>query len=360
MLLLRSCFKRVLGNASGITLMIVLLTLVSCGGPKPKPFVSFYYWKSNYKLQANEIKALQDNQVQQLYVRYFDIVYDEQLKMAIPAAAIRFAKADVVCPIVPVVFIKNKVFEQSDSTAIDSLSEHTVALLNQINKAAGIKARALQIDCDWTSKTAPRYFYFLRLLRQKLDAHDDGGTFASLTMLMSTIRLHQVKYADKQGVPPVDKGVLMFYNMGEINTSDMSSIYNRSTGQKYLAALNSYRLPLDVALPIFAWGMQMRDGTIIALLNKMDVRDFQQKDEFVMIRENRFKAIKSFFKGGYYFKEGDEVKVEQVSEQALKDMADDLKANYPNHFQQVIFYDLDSINLSRYDQKVFQKTIARF
>ncbi len=87
--------------------------------------------------------------------------------------------------------------------------------INQINKSVSIKCRALQIDCDWTTKTAPKYFYFLQQIREKLDAHEDGGTFASLAMLSATIRLHQVKYPEKSGMPPVDKGVLMFYNMGE-------------------------------------------------------------------------------------------------------------------------------------------------
>jgi hypothetical protein len=218
----------------------------------------------------------------------------------------------------------------------------------------------LQLDCDWTSNTAPKYFYFLRLLRKKLDAHEDGGTFASLTMLASTIRLHQVKYADKQGVPPVDKGVLMFYNMGEINTSDVNSIYDAKTSQKYLSSLNSYRLPLDIAIPIFSWGIQIRDGAVLGLLNKMDLRDFENKNEFSQLRKNRFKAVNSFFKNGFYFKQGDEVKVEQMDAQTLGAMADDLKANYPNHFQQVIFYDLDSINLSRYEKDIFQKTINHF
>lgn len=341
-------------------LILVTLIISSCGGEKLKPFVSFYYWKSNYQLDSTERNVLKENNVQQLYVRYFDIVYDETLKVAIPAAPVRLTKTDIVNPIVPVVFIRNKVFEQLDSIAIYKLADKTVTMLNQINKSVGIKCRALQIDCDWTSSTAPKYFYFLKQIREKLDAHEDGGTFASLAMLSATIRLHQIKYPEKAGIPPVDKGVLMFYNMGEISTSELNSIYDQKTSQKYLSSLSAYTLRLDIALPIFAWGIHIREGRIVELLNKMDSRDFQNKEEFVQLSANRFKTASAFFKKGFYFQAGDEVKVEEVDEITFKPMIADLKRSYPNQFQQVIFYDLDSLNISRYAKDFFQKTVAAF
>lgn len=89
-----------------LSLCLVTLLMSSCGGEKLKPFVSFYYWKSTYQLDSTELKVLQENKLQQLYVRYFDIVYDEATKSAIPVAPITFEKKDIVNPIVPVVFVK--------------------------------------------------------------------------------------------------------------------------------------------------------------------------------------------------------------------------------------------------------------
>jgi hypothetical protein len=343
-----------------VLLFTFTLFASSCGGEKLKPFVSFYYWKSNYKLDSTELNVLRDNKLQQLYVRYFDIVYDEAIKSAIPVAPIVFEKKDIVNPIVPVVFVKNRVFEQLDSTAIFKLVDSTINMVNTINKSVGIKCRAIQIDCDWTASTASKYFYFLQKIREKLDAHEDGGTFASLAMLSATIRLHQVKYPEKAGMPPVDKGVLMFYNMGVINTSDVNSIYDQKTSLQYLSKLSAYKLRLDIALPIFARGIQIRDGQVIALLNKMDNRDFKNKQEFTPITKNRYRAVSAFFKNGFNFKVGDEVKVEEVDEQSFGPMVADLKKYYPNQFQQVIFYDLDPVNISRYSIDFFQKTVTAF
>ena len=341
-------------------ILLCAIVMSSCGGPQLPPVVSFYFWKTNYHLDAAEKNAILQNQTQQIYVRYFDIVYDENLKQAVPAAPVHFDKADVITPIVPVVFIKNRVFEMLDSAAVDTLVEHSVILLNQINRTVKVKAQELQIDCDWTKKTSAMYFHFLKSLRKKIDAHDEGITFKSLTMLSATIRLHQVKYPEREGVPPVDKGILMFYNMGKIDASDVNSIYDQKISQAYLPSLAKYPLRLDVALPVFAWGIHLRDGAVVELLNKMDSRDFKDTATFTFVRENRYRAKSSFFKNGFYFKEGDEVKVEEQTEKSLQTMAQDLKHSYPKRLQQIIFYDLDSLNISRYEHEVFKKTATYF
>ena len=340
-----------------VVLVFVLMLLSACGGKKPNPFVSFYYWKSQYQLDTAERKALSDNKVEQLYVRYFDVVFDERLHKAIPQAPIQFQKQDLQTPIVPVVFIKNKVFEQLDSLALDTLAEQTIAMINQINHAAGLKARALQIDCDWTARSKDNYFHYLRQLRRIIDEHEHKTTFAPMAMLTATIRLHQVKYPEQQGIPPVDKGVLMFYNMADINASEVNSIYDEQTSKKYIGSLASYPLRLDIALPIFAWGIQLRDAQVVGLLNKIDLKDLQHSPEFSLRTANRYKVNSSFFKNGTYFKEGDELKIELVDQAALVQLAQTVQKNYPNQFQQIIFFDLDAINLARYDKDVFQKIV---
>ena len=81
--------------------------------------------------------------------------------------------------------------------------------------------------------------------------------------LSATIRLHQVKYREETGVPPVDYGVLMYYNMGHISAMGANSIYDRSTALRYLGKLREYPLPLDIALPMFAWGVHSADGQVL-------------------------------------------------------------------------------------------------
>ncbi|MFA6149996.1 MAG: hypothetical protein WC716_01665 [Chitinophagaceae bacterium] len=338
-------------------LLASLVVLFSCSSKKTKPAVSFYYWRTELSLKKNEKAALKENQVSAIYLRCFDIVYDEKLKRAVPHAILRFRDTELVAQIVPVVFIKNQVFLELDSNGIDTLAEHTFLLLEQINQSQSISAKELQIDCDWTQKTSENYFHFLRLLKQKLGAKPRSFPAAKLS---ATIRLHQIKYAGLQGVPPVDKGVLMFYNMGKINGSPVSSVYDRNLSRSYLAALNKYPLPLDFALPVFAWGIHLRRGQVIELLNKMDSRDFANKNEFEANGKSRFIAKQSVFKNGFYFKAGDEIKVEEIEAQDFESMAEDLTEHYKRPIEQLIFYDLDSINISRYEKDIFKKVATDF
>jgi hypothetical protein len=84
------------------------------------------------------------------------------------------------------------------------------------------------------------------------------------TRLSATIRLHQYKFPDRTGVPPADRGLLMFYNTGDIHDPDEpNSIFQPAAAEKYLhGAPPRYPLPLDVALPVFSWTLIYRDGDL--------------------------------------------------------------------------------------------------
>lgn len=332
-------------------IVLFYLLLQACSGKQPAG-VSFYYWKTVYAPAANEQAILQHAKVQRLYVRYFDIRYDAALKRAIPVSPVHFDARPAPAEVVPVIYLKNNVLEALSVPLLDSLALQTLALVRQINTATGLSMRELQIDCDWTHSTAKAYFRYLLALKAAI-----GDTAISLS---ATIRLHQVKYPDKTGIPPVDKGVLMYYNMGKIGNSPESSIYDRDIALRYIASCNTYPLALDFALPVFSWGVQLRQGKVLTLLNKTDSRFVSSDSRFIRVSAKRFRAVASFFKDGFYFRTGDEVKTEEVTGTELLEMAKDLSHFYHKPVTRIIFYDLDSLNISRYDQDVFQEVTHHF
>lgn len=333
-----------------VLFFVVLLSFIACHRAKDQPAISFYYWRTHFALKANEAGALHDNHVAQLYLHYFDINYEPALTRSIPVAPITFSqKVPDSIAIVPVVYIKNNVLENSKPEQIGALAANTWRLISQINNAAGIAIKELQLDCDWTATTAPLYFAFIDSLRKYAVQNKRP------VLLSATIRLHQVKYPDKTGVPPVDKGVLMYYNMGKINTSEQLSIYDRPTALKYISACKKYPLRLDVALPVFAWCIHLREGKVVELLGKMDERDLLQDSLFTKTGNYRYRANTDLFKNGFYFKANDEVKVEQLGKDQILQMAQDLNSNCSKSLHQVLFYDLDSLNISRYDAQIFKQ-----
>ena len=322
----------------------IFLVFVSCKQNEDQGTdISFYYWKSVFT--SKEEKCLKLNECKNIYIRYFDLIKEGQIR---PVAIIQFIQIPWL-NVIPVVFIKNEVFNNTDSITVDSLVQNTAKLVRQINLKNKLTVNEIQFDCDWTEKTQKFYFYFLKQF---------GKAFP--VDLSATIRLHQVKYKFKSGIPPVKRGVLMYYNMGKINSDTSNSIYDRNLALKYLPYLKSYTLPLSVALPVFGWGIQSRDGKVIALLNKMNETDFIADTNFAEQARNIFRVKNYCFKSGFYFVKNDLVKLEFVLEKDLMEMAEDLNSNLISKPKEIIFYDLDTINLNRYNENICKKVADNF
>jgi hypothetical protein len=247
-----------------------------------------------------------------------------------------------------VVYIKNRVFERLNKTGSSLLAANVYKLVSAISTAKKITTREIQFDCDWTDGTRAAYFDFLQQYHG-----------LSKQIITATIRLHQVKYRLRTGVPPVDYGVLMFYNMGDIAAGTANSIYDKSIAAKYIPALEHYPMPLDIALPIFAWGLQVREGRVIKLLNKMNFLHFENDSNFTVLPQKRFAVKYACFHGGYYFKENDLVKTEHVTEEDLLQMADQINQHTNHRIRNLIFYDLDKENLALYEKNIFCKILDR-
>jgi len=326
----------------------LLSVILLCSCHKREKSISFYYWKTSFHLTPQEINTIRNNKVTTLYVRYFDIDMAPEDATPKPVAPVTFDTTRLFFQVTPVVYIKNRGFVKLDSTDIPMLCDNVFKMVTAINKSIHKSPVEVQFDCDWTVTTKDKYFLFLRRYKA-----------LSKTIISTTIRLHQIKYPDITGIPPVDSGVLMYYNMGKIGTDETSSIYERSIADKYNSFIKSYPLKLKAALPIFAWGQLISGDKVVKLLNGMNYNDFVNDSNFILIFKNRFGVKHSNFHGGYYFKQNDEVKIEQVPEADLMEMIDQLNRESSGHIDQLIFYDLDQSNLDLYDKNIFKKMVDR-
>lgn len=328
-----------------LTRALILLWLmpmvISCG-QSSEPAISFYYWRTTFNLSDAENDAVIGNQARRLYVRYFDV--DVDAEVAFPRAPVRFAYKPGT-DVIPVVFIKNRVFLSNPN--IEELARKILGLVDTIDESVGITTAEIQFDCDWTTKTREAYFKFLETVKARSEKN-----------LSATIRLHQVKYFDKTGVPPVNRGVLMYYNMSAIESGERNSIYDRKTAKRYLAGIDKYPLMLDLALPIYGWGVHIRNGRPIGLRRKEDLSGIDTNSVFIK-GVNEYSISKNLYFHGTFYKKGDILKIETVSDSQLLEMAKDLsEAGFSPY--EVIFYDLDQFNLNRYEKDIFSETVGGF
>ncbi|MEO8515170.1 MAG: hypothetical protein ABI426_00415 [Flavobacterium sp.] len=330
-----------------IILLCCLIFLVSCK-KNQTPDVSFYFWKTNLKLTAFEKKTLQENEVSKLYVRYFDVGLTD--RKPFPVAPISINENLEKLKIVPVVFFKNEVFLDQEIN-IETLAQNVLNLICQINAKHKIAINEIQIDCDWSLKSQPKYFEFIEKMKKK-----------SGCKISATIRLHQIKYSEQTKIPNVTTGVLMLYNMGKLAADDKNSIYDAQVTEQYIKSLKKYPLSLKVALPIFSWAIQIRNNQVVNLISKVNNSNFTSDKNFVNYKDNFFKVKENTLKMGLYFKKGDVIKIENVSKENLKEMMKQLHQNLKTTPEEIIYYDLDEINLKQYsnDSSFFKKCNSWF
>jgi len=315
------------------------------------PQRAFYYWQTRFELTPRQFQLLQTLQVRRLFIRFFDVGWDEAAGQPVPVAPCQFVGQPfpAVEP-VPVVFFQNRVFQDLPPDQVSELARRVWQKTTAMAAAHQLAFRELQLDCDWTGQTQIAYFALAKRLRRECAA-------AGVT-LSATVRLHQVKYPDRTGLPPVDRVTLMFYNMGRIGAGEgPMSIYNSAAAHRYTASIAAYPLPLDLALPVFGWTIHSRQGRVLELLTEIGESDLHGSGDFTPLSPGRYRSARSLFFRGAYLRQGDELRVETVTPElaleAARLAADALKPS--GGPITVALFDLNERSMGRFGPEDYEK-----
>ncbi len=329
--------------------LLLFVFLAACKR-RETPKAAFYYWKTVLQTDQAQAALLKEAGGNHLYLRFFDVVWDQGKGEALPNAVVQSRQNLGRMRVTPVIFITNRVFQNLKRDEVDSLARRCEGLIDLLAVKCGIAYEAVQVDCDWTDSTRDHYFAFLRAIKAYTKKN-----------LEATVRLHQVKYRERTGIPPVDKGILMFYNMGKIKSGETeSSIYNEKDADRYLGRMGSYPLPLDVALPLFSWVIHSREGRVIQVYGQISRNDFKNTALFEAAG-GTFRARKSFFMKGIYIRENDIFKPEETDLNVLKKAADQLSQHLPPiSTRTIIYYELANINTPEFTSEALAQVTGRF
>ncbi len=337
------------GAAALLSLLLVPRAFAS--GSQP----AFYYWRTQWSPSPALLEGLAKNGIGRLYTRFFDVDWDAQARAARPVAPIEFKApmpADV--EVVPVVYLANAVFLRIGAGDAEKLADQVWRKTARMSKEQGVRFKELQVDCDWSDKSRARFFAFAALLRKR--AALEG------VALSATIRLHQVKYFGRTGVPPVDRGMLMFYNMGRLEAmSARASIFNPEDAGKYASSIAAYPLPFDIALPIFSWIVHSREGRVISLIANVDAAELEAAGGFTRSGPLVHRARSSFFFRGRHFREGDSLRIERMDPARTQEAAAlAARGAGPKTFGAVAFFDLDERRIKHYAPADFTAILKHF
>lgn len=314
--------------------------LTGCQKSQPKEIdTAFYFWKSNFQLLENEKFTLKENGVNKLYIKFFDISWNEGKQTFQKDAPIRFSeKLPDSCQMIPVVFITNQTLKNIPKNELDSLANF---ILKGISKLSPKVYQEIQIDCDWTLSTKQKYFSLLKTLKK-------SGLYLS-----ATIRLHQVKFYEKTGIPPVERGMLMCYNMSNWRSPiTLNSIYSPKLLKQYTERLAQYPLPLDVVMPIFHWTVVFRNNRFLYFVNNLSAKTLSDNENFVQIADKQqFTVKKDAQFQGISIRKGDIFRCEDAPFDDILKGSRNILEKISNQKLTFALYHLDSQSISYYSHE---------
>ena len=346
--------QRFLGCCFGL----IFLLIASCHtGSKSTKFkeVGFYFWQTRFSINEAQLGYAKNLHTRFLYIRLFDVdtVHLPNGKIGLSPESIiqTYQKAPDSMQIIPVVYFTRQAILHMPS--VDTMASKLNKLIGVVTSHHGWSFQEIQWDFDWTPSTKLAYFELLKKLKRY--------PLFSQKIFSATIRMHQVKNLSMAGIPPVDKGLLMCYNMGDLKKySTRNSILDQQKIATYLTSMKTYPLPLDLALPLFRWGLLFRQQQFVSILNTLSLDSLTQNSFITKQSNGNFKVAKNTRIQGYELQSGDEVRYEEISVNELKEAATFLAERTVRDSIRINFFHLDTTILKKYPVHELQKIIEIF
>lgn len=326
--------------------LLLLFLVVACGDTQTpsdtqvQPVAGIYHWKTTFSPTGWESAFMKRHHIGRLYLRFFDVDIDHwnpaSAPQIVPVGTTRFKKTppDEV-HITPTVFITVEALQAMKGQVAD-YAEKITARIMAMSRRHGMfrQVDEVQMDCDWTHSTEALYFDLLREIRSRLQK--DG------IRLSATIRLHQLH----RTAPPVDRGMLMLYNTGNVRDDETrNSILDEADVAPYLRRKPTCDLPLDIAYPVFAWGIWFRNGAFKAILHHTD---FSDTDRYESVGGNTYRVRTPHFVENHHLCTNDRIRLEAPDLEPLLRVKQRVERLCATAESAIVLYHLDSLHLSRF------------
>jgi hypothetical protein len=298
--------------------------------------INFYYWKTNASLNDVYKKTIESLHTQKIYLHYFDVEKKGISNRIIPTYVLKkVSKSFKKFEIVPVIYITNAVFK-STSFSSEKLSNRIEKLINQISqKHFNKKIKTIQIDCDWSQTTKNAYFDLLEKMKANFDIN-------------VTIRLHQIKFQNKTGIPPVKNGTLMLYNMGDLKNRKQNSIIQSNIVKQYVNDQTKYPLNLNLGLPLFSQTIVFNEQDKIKIIKNTEPNILEKDQHFKKIDTINFEVVQDTLYKGFFLSKGYNLKLEKYNQDEIINSYNIIKKSQLQ-IDEIIFYHLDEKILQNVD-----------
>ena len=321
--------------------------------PKREASPAFYFWENRITLDNKEDSILSGQHIQNLYVKFFEVEFNEV------SGPVPISKTELILKsfeydslnVIPTIYIQNEVFKKIKTSELNDFADKVWYLIRkrfEEKNLVGKPISEIQIDCDWTINTKDKYLAFLKVLKSKINCQ-----------LSATLRLYAYKFPEKMGVLPVDRAMLLCYNLlPPVGSNNANSILEISELEKYLSGAEKYPVTLDIGLPLFSNAVVYKNNHFAGLLHS-DLNEVKTvlkpytKYWSIVTKDTVFRQVALM--------KGDKVKLETISSKKLMKAIEIINENVSlsEHFN-VAFYYLNSNQLQQYEPKEIRAFYSAF
>ncbi len=325
----------------------------SCGSrsdiPVPDPQISAYWWKTSWNPDSTEVDFINQLQIKKIYLRFFDVAPDGNSNVPKPKATIQFQQPIIQgVKIIPTIFITESCMAL-DIDKLPKMLAYRVLQMCETNDIKGVDE--IQIDCDWKQSSQEKYFQFLDDIRKILKDKN--------IRLSATIRFHQLRMTP----PPVDYGVLMAYNTGNIShPPTCNPVLSFRHAEPYLKLLTDYDLPLCAAYPNFSYQLLYNDNQLRAILYNEDIAD---STKYRHTNDNEYESTTSRLivntpepgSSLTQIKHGDKLLIYKAEYNEISTTKQTIDHLRPSMKAQSIIYDINSRNINNLTKEQYEKIL---
>jgi hypothetical protein len=313
---------------------VLMLLLFACNNNVERDTeYHFYHWRTNSDIGEKSKEAL--SLTNKVYLRLFDINFKKG--KAVPLGVVKSIDSLIQDhEIIPCIFITNRVFQNKIN--LEELASKVESLIREISSHHQIEnINQVQLDCDWSTSTREEYFQFIELMKNHFE-------------ISVTLRLHQIKYAQKTGVPPVESASLMVYNMGELEDELNNSILDISILKSYVNSETTYPMPINVSFPLYSQTVIHGNSGKVKLISKSFKNNEKILEKLDLVQSNLYRLNSDTLLNGFFLRENQLIEFEIIEEKELKEAISIIKASSLN-INDYLFYHLDETTLENINFK---------
>ncbi len=334
-----------------LALSTLFLLMISCS-QETKTVNSFLIRNNHVQIDEFRKQVLEQTNTKRLYIKFFDVVFNEWQKRPLPLVQVEFDTAslkwikDAGIEIVPVVYINNDLVDKVVPEHINALADRIMLLLKtRLEQFYIANPKIVHIDCDWSISSQEKYFDMLRYFQTM--------PFFLDKQISVAVRPEQIGKNVKFGTPPVKRAV---FTLDKQNEEFDPSL------------LNSYAIPLDISLPLFNDPLVYRNDQLMGSISGLP-DSLWKNDRVVRIageqpvsipNPDHFEIIKDTVVKQHYFKSGDKIEYIVGDTAMLNRLIVSIQNNLKSPERTVILNQLDSVKIRQYSNAQLKAAFESF